>query len=131
MTSIPLGRIDSTIDDGLALLQRDLETLAGVDSPRLSFEVNLTVHTPMGDSYPLGVKVRRSENPDGRPYIFETSHRARTPDQISAYAPSAPIDNSVAGAIHAAIESVRSYVDRAVRNGHSFDPKWLVPNPRY
>ncbi|SOE97625.1 hypothetical protein SAMN05414139_10770 [Burkholderia sp. D7] len=131
MSAIQLGRIDMTMDDVLAFLEKDLETLAGVDSPRLAFEVNLTLRTGMGDAYPLSIKVARSDVAEGRPYSFETSHHAHTPDQISAYVTSVPYESSVLYAIHRAIETVKSYVDQAIQNGHPFDTSWLVPNPHY
>ncbi|MEX3917852.1 hypothetical protein AB4Y43_16670 [Paraburkholderia sp. BR10872] len=131
MSVIQLGRIDATIADVLEFLQNDLETLAGVDSPRLAFEVKLTLRTGKGDTYPLGVKVERSDVAEGRSYSFETSHHAHTPDQISAYVTSLPYEASVPYAIHRAIDTVKPYVDQAIQNGHRFDTSWLVPNPHY
>lgn len=131
MSAIQLGRVDATIADVLTFLQSDLESLAGVEAPRLAFEVTLTLRTEKGDAYPLGIKVERSDVAEGRSYSFETSHYAHTPDQISAYVTSVPYETSVQYAIHSAIQTVKSYVDQAIQNGHRFDAKWLVPNPQY
>ncbi|WP_179404243.1 hypothetical protein [Burkholderia guangdongensis] len=131
MSSIQLGRIDTTISDALALLENDLVTLAGVGSSRLRFEVKMTLLTTTGHEYPLAVKVERSDVAEDRPYSFETSHHAHTPDQISAYITSVPYEDSVPYAVYRAIDSVKSYVDQAIESGHRFDTKWLVPNPNY
>jgi hypothetical protein len=51
--------------------------------------------------------------------------------QLGPFVPSVSFENSVSTAIHSAIEAVRSYVDQATKDGHSFDAKWLVTNPHY
>ncbi|WP_454875539.1 hypothetical protein [Paraburkholderia xenovorans] len=131
MAEVQLGRVDATITDVLNFLQKDLDTLAGVESAHLAFEVKLTLLTEKGDAYPLGVKVQRSDIAEGRSYSFETSHHAHTPDQIGPYVTSVPYETSVAFAFHRAIDTVKSYVDQAIRNKHAFDAAWLIPNPHY
>ena len=129
MESINLGRVNATIADVLNFVERDLASLAGVHSPRLAFEIQITVTTSTGNEYPLGIKIERSG--EVSPYRFKTSHHVKTPDQIGPYVTSNPYDQTIGSAIHSAIASVKSYVDRAIGNGHKFDPAWLVSNPRF
>ncbi|CAN7771549.1 hypothetical protein [Caballeronia sp. LjRoot31] len=129
--AVQLGRIDTSIADALEFLRSDLASLAGVESSRLVFEVKLTLLTTTAQGYPLGIKVERTDIAEGRPYSFETSHRARTPDQMSPYITSLSYESTVLAAIHTAIGTVKSYVDQAIQNGHRFDIGWLVPNPAY
>jgi hypothetical protein len=131
MPAVQLGRIDTSIADALEFLRGDLASLAGVASSRLVFEVKLTLLTTTAQEYPLGIKVERTDIAEGRPYSFETSHHVHTPDQMSPYVTSLSYESTVLGAIHSAIDTVKSYVDQAIRNGHGFHINWLVPNPRY
>jgi hypothetical protein len=129
MEPIDLGRTDATIADVLNFIERDLASLGGVHSPSLAFEIQITVQTSTGDEYPLAIKIERSG--DAMPYRFKTSHYAKTPDQIYQYVTSNPYERTIGSAIHRAIASVKSYVDQAIANGHTYDQAWLVSNPRF
>lgn len=131
MTTINLGQVQGTIADALDLVQRDMASLAGVQSSNVALAITLSIATSAGDVYPLAIKIERSDAVPGMPYHFKTSHFAKTPDQVGPYRTSRPYEDTVQAALHKGISTVKAYIDQAIKNGHRFKDDWLVANPAF
>lgn len=59
------------------------------------------------------------------------SHYIKTPEQAGAYRPSNPSGDYEAYALHRAITAITDYYDTAVKNGHTPDESWLIPNKHF
>ncbi len=70
------------------------------------------------------------ETDDGR-YFFEQSHYIRTPLQDSAPMPVAERHPGPHQALSRAVESITTYYEDAVAEGHEPCVSWFVPNEVY
>jgi len=60
-------------------------------------------------------------------YFYDQSHFIQTPIQVSLYSPSS-FASSPRMALNGAIESLQSFYNAAIREGHVPDDNWLVAN---
>lgn len=76
------------------------------------------------------VSIRVYETDDGR-YFFEQSHYMRTPVQGAAQVLTAERHNGPHLALSSAVESMTTYYEDAVGQGHAPDATWFVRNDRF
>jgi hypothetical protein len=62
---------------------------------------------------------------------FEQSHFIHTPVQAGAYQTSRPWNDNVSAAINQVIHGLTDHYQAAVKNGHTPEDSWLVPNPKF
>lgn len=62
---------------------------------------------------------------------FEQSHFIHTPVQADAYETSRPWNDNVGAAINQVIFGLIEHYRAAVKNGHTPDDSWLVPNLKF
>jgi hypothetical protein len=81
---------------------------------------------------PQRVTVRLYQSLDRDWVEFEQSHFINTPLQIDAYKTSSPYGDDEDDALRLAVDfCLVQWYEQAVREGHSPDESWLVPNPRF
>ncbi|HUT53686.1 MAG TPA: hypothetical protein VM658_09860 [bacterium] len=75
---------------------------------------------------PIRIKLFRRIG--GKEVWFRQSHFIHTPSQFDPYMTSLPFADDEAYALHRAVDSIVSYYEAAIKDGHTPDEKWLVPN---
>jgi hypothetical protein len=62
---------------------------------------------------------------------FEQSHFIHTPEQGGPYETSRPWNDNIYAALNQVIHGLTFHYLSSVRNGHTPDDSWLVPNPNF
>jgi hypothetical protein len=78
----------------------------------------------------LRVSIRVYEADDGR-FFFEQSHYIRTPLQDSTHMLKTEKHGEAHVALSRGVESVTTYYDDAIGQGHEPEASWFVPNELY
>lgn len=76
------------------------------------------------------VTIRIYETNDGR-FFFTQSHYVRTPLHDGSASPTRLTHMTSQAALSAGAESVTSFYEAAVGQGHTPSTDWFVPNPRF
>jgi len=79
----------------------------------------------------IEIKVKLYKYADRNDICFETSHYIKTPEQCGPYITNRNYDNSEESALERAIETITSYYETGIANGHEPDSSWLVENVCY
>lgn len=84
----------------------------------------------LGELRPF-ITIRLYASIDGVGVVFEQSHFIQIPGHIERYRTSIGSAETEAAALHQAVSGFTMYYDIAMRDGHSPDDSWLIPNPNF
>lgn len=77
------------------------------------------------------ISIKLWKRVDDDKVYFTQSHFIKTPSQAGPYTTSINCGDDEGSALHRAVDTIVSYYDSAVREGHAPEEDWLVSNTRF
>ena len=80
---------------------------------------------------PIVITIKLYQPINGNKVWFNQSHFIKTPTQMGPYMTSRPWNDDEASALHQVVSGFTQYYEDAVKQGHSPDASWLIPNKNF